>query len=80
MYHFGVSYSYEEVLRFKGSAVAAEVDDSKLMGISPESNGVIQVDSDNFDTNISSQNGLVSTHALALLLTFSDDLKISNVL
>ena len=40
-----------------------------LMGISTESDGLIQVVSDNFDANISSQNGLVSTHALAMLLT-----------
>ena len=45
------------------------------MGISQESDGLIQVVSDNFDANISSQNGLVSTHALAMLLTFSDDLR-----
>ena len=44
-----------------------------LMGISTESDGLIQVVSDNFDANISSQNGLVSTHALAMLLTVTDD-------
>ena len=68
-FHFGVSCSYEEVLRYKDSAAAAAVRDVNLMGISTESNRLIQVVSDNFDANISSQNGLVSTHALAMLLT-----------
>ena len=76
-FHFGVSCSYEEVLRFKDSAAAAAVRDSKLMGISAESDGLVQVVSDNFDANISSQNGLVSTHALAMLLTFSGDVRLS---
>ena len=39
------------------------------MGISTKSDGLIQIISDNFDATISSKNGLVSTHALALLLT-----------
>lgn len=73
LYHFGVSCSYEEVLRFEDSAAAAAVRDTKLMGISAEDDGLIQVVSDNFDANISSQNGLVSTHALAMLLTSSGD-------
>ena len=68
-FHFGVSCSYEEVLRYKDSAAAAAVRDVNLMGISTERNRLIQVVSDNFDADISSQNGKLSTHSLAILLT-----------
>ena len=37
-----------------------------------ESPGLVQVVSDNFDATISSQNGLRSTHSLAVLLTMPD--------
>ena len=74
-FHFGVSCSYEEVLRYKYSAAAAAVRDLNLMGISTDSIRLIQVVSDNFDTNIFSQNGPVSTHALAMLLTCPSDVK-----
>ena len=32
-------------------------------------NGLVQVVADNFDTEISSQNGLKSTHGLAIIIT-----------
>ena len=40
-----------------------------LSGISPAKSGLIQVVADNFDADISAQNGKLSTHSLALLVT-----------
>ena len=51
------------------SAVHATARIQELMGIRPGSEGLVQSVADNFDANISSQNGLQSTHALAILLT-----------
>ena len=36
--------------------------------LSEQTNGLVQVVADNFDVNISSQNGLKQTHSLAILL------------
>lgn len=73
MYDFGVTCSYDEVVRFKASAAVAASKEhglrNKSRAISDSSIGLIQAVADNFDTNISSQNCLRSTHALALLLT-----------
>ena len=63
---YGVTCTYKEVLRFKSSAAVAEY---SLQGLNDSSNGLVQVVADNFDANSSSQNGLKSTHALAMLLT-----------
>ena len=41
---------------------------SNLRAITDAKHGLIQAVADNFDANISSQNGLRSTHAIALLL------------
>ena len=43
--------------------------DRILHGISRGRNGLVQVVVDNFDTDISSQNGVQSTHSLAMLTT-----------
>ena len=40
-----------------------------LQGISDSDSGLIQVVVDNFDADISSQNGKLSTHSLAVLVT-----------
>ncbi len=65
----GVTCSYDEVLRFKTSAAAAAVDgNTTSRPITDGDNGLVQAVADNFDANIS-QNGIRSTHALALLLT-----------
>ena len=40
-----------------------------LVGISESNAGLVQVLADNFDANISSPNGIESTHALAILVT-----------
>ena len=41
----------------------------KLIGLSQSDTGLIQAVADNFDANVSSQNSLQSTHALAIVLT-----------
>lgn len=71
-YDFLVSCSYDEVLRFKTSAAAAAVNSASLREHVHAKDGLVQLVSDNFDAQISSQNGLLSTHSLAMLLTFVD--------
>ena len=63
--------SYDERLRVKASeaATATKEMNSSVNPITDARHGLIQEVADNFDANISSQNGLKSTHALALLLT-----------
>ena len=59
------------MLRFRKSAATAseQVGFRGLVNASQSGAGLVQVVVDNFDANISSQNGLRSTHALAVLLT-----------
>ena len=70
---FGVTSSYNEVLRFKKSAAVAATSAPALQGISDSKLGLIQVVVDNFDADISSQNGKLSTHSLAVLVTQPSD-------
>ena len=69
MSELGVSCSYDELLRFKKSAAVAAATSPALQGISDSDSGLIQVVVDNFDADISSQNGKLSTHSLAVLVT-----------
>ena len=69
LHDFGVTASYEEVRRFNASAAHAAAHRKEHLGISNSKGVLTQVVADNFDANISSQNGLQSTHALAILLT-----------
>jgi len=69
LYKCGVVCSYDEVLRFRKSAAIASLTSRGLVDTSQPGAGMAQVIVDNFDANISSQNGLQSTHALAMLLT-----------
>lgn len=69
MHDFGVTCSYDEVLRFKKSPAAAATKEFALSGISSSGLDMVQVVSDNFDADISSQNGKLSTHSLAVLVT-----------
>ena len=71
MNELGVTCTYDELLRFKKSAAVAASSSPTLQGIS-DSNSVIQVVVDNFDADISSQNGKLSTHSLAVLVTQPD--------
>ena len=72
-YEFGVVCSYDEVLRFKTSVAHAAAQNRNLQGLMDSKVGLVQTIADNFDANISSANGLKSTHALALLVTQIDD-------
>ena len=69
MYQFRVTCSYDEILHFKKSAALAATKNIKLSGIHQGSMGLIQAVADNFDANISSQNGKLTTHSLAMLIT-----------
>ena len=69
MSELGVSYSYDELLRFKKSAAVAAATSPALQGISDSDSGHVQVVLDNFDADISSQNGKLSAHSLAVLVT-----------
>ena len=69
LYIFGVTCCFDEVLRFKRSAVAAAAKATDLSGISNANNGLVQVLADNVDVEVYSQNGLRSTYVLVLLLT-----------
>ena len=66
-----VTCTYDELLRFKTSAAVAANEERSLRGMFDSRFGLIQAIADNFDANISSQNGLKSTHGLALLFTQS---------
>ena len=65
-YQFGVTCSYDEILRFKKSAALAATKEIKLSGIEQASDGLIPAVADNFDADISSQNGKLATHSLAM--------------
>ena len=69
LYQFRVTCSYDEILRFKRSAALAATTDIKLSGINQGSLGLIQAVAENFDANISSQNGKITTHSLAMIIT-----------
>ena len=69
MYDYRVTCSYDEVLRFKKSAAVSAAVYSRLQGISDARHGLVQVVVDNFDTDISSPNGKLSTHSLAMIVT-----------
>ena len=68
-YDFGVTCSYDEILRLKKYVTLAATTHSSLSGISDNHTGLVQAIADHFNANIFSQNGKVSTHSLALLLT-----------
>lgn len=71
LYKCGIVCSNDEVLRFRMSAATAskQVTSRGLVNTSLSRAGLVQVVVDNFDANISSQNGLRSTHGFAMLLT-----------
>ena len=69
LHEFGVTTTYDEVLCFKTSAAHAAAKNMEQMGIRDSNKGLVQVVADHFDATISSPNGLKSTHALAILVT-----------
>ena len=72
-FDFGVTCSYDELLQFKKSVALTANANMDLTGLKREIDGLIQGVGDNFDQNISSQNGMLQTHSMALLMTQSDD-------
>ena len=68
MYQFGVTCLYDEILRFKKSTALAAKNNMQLSGIHDGDCGLIQAVADNFDASISSQNGKLTTHSLAMLI------------
>ena len=66
LYDFGVTSCYDEILLFKASVAHAAAKIQNLRGISDCGIGLVQTVADNFDANISSQNGVQSTYALAI--------------
>ena len=71
---FGVTCTYDELQRFKKSAAVAASASANKQGISDCKEGLIQVVIDNFDADISSQNGKISTHSLAMLVSQTGEL------
>lgn len=69
MHDYRVTCSYDELLRFKKSAAVVAASDLSKQGISDANDGLVQVVCDNFDADISSQNGKLSTHSLAMIIT-----------
>ena len=57
------------MLQFKKSAAVAATENINMHGISDTSPSMVQTVVDNFDADISSRNGKVSTHSLAILMT-----------
>ena len=66
LHEFGVTSSYDEVRRFKISA-AHQTSQQKTVPLDSK-DGLIQGVSDNFDANLSTQNGLKQTHSLATIV------------
>ena len=64
---YKVTSSYDEVARFKKAAALAAFTDTCVQGITDARTGLIQIIFDNFDADISSTNGKLSTHALAMI-------------
>ena len=69
MSNFNVCCSYDEVVRFKASAASAASEKINLRGLLDHKKGLVQAVADNLDADISTANGLSSTHALAMLMT-----------
>ena len=64
---FGVTCTYDELLRFKKSVAVAAAKNAELTAISKDDDGSVKIVVDNFDADIASQNGRLSTYSLAVL-------------
>ena len=64
---YKVTSTYDEVVRFKKSTAIAACTDTCVQGITDARTGLIQIIFDNFDADISSTNGKLLTHALAMI-------------
>lgn len=63
MNDFGVTCTYDELLRFKKSVAVEAAKSAELTVISKAKDGLVQVVVDNFDAEMASQNGKLSTHS-----------------
>ena len=61
MYDYRITCSYDELLQFKKSASVVTIKHLAQQGIADAKHGLVQVVSNNFDTDISSPNGNAST-------------------
>ena len=68
-HNFGVTSSYNELRLLKISSASSMANAPRRLGLFDSINGLVQVVADNFDTQISSQNGQKSTHGLAMIIT-----------
>ena len=64
---FGVTCSYDELLRFKKSVAVNGNAKMDINGLEKGENSLIQGVGDNFDQQICSQNGKIQTHSMALM-------------
>jgi len=70
MYDYRITCSYDEIMHFKKSAAVAAANNLSQQGLSEAKSRlhVVQVVSDNYDIDISSSNGKLSTHSLAIII------------
>ena len=66
---FGVTCSYDELLRFNKSVAFTSNANMGFSGLKSEVDGMIQGVGNNFDQQICSQNGKLQTHSKALLMS-----------
>ena len=72
MSDFVVTCTYNQLLHFKKSVAAEAAKSADVTAISKVEDGLAQVVVDNFDADIAFQNGKMSTHSLAVLVTQPD--------
>ncbi len=68
-FDYGITCSYDEVLRFRRSSAVDAAHNDGTKGVLNPQGGLIQVIVDNYNANINSLNGKKSTHALAMIVT-----------
>ena len=66
---FGISSTYNELRRFRIYAAVAMAKGKQGLAKFDSKDGLVQVVADNFDTQISAQNGQKSTHGLAMVIS-----------
>ena len=73
MYDYNVTCSYDELRRYKKSSAVARYTKLKREERAHVSvNGLVQIIADNFDADMSSPNGKISTHSLAMIECFPE--------
>ena len=68
MYDYRVTCSYDEVLLFKSSTAVVASTHPANQGISDSKDSLIQIVADNCNGDISSPNGKLSTHSMAMII------------